>query len=1430
MGRRYYVTGDSSDLTGGADFDLALSVTPESTGITSGSQIVNVPASTTSNNYFYTPPLHPGPINFREYAINRGWTIEDGFNGPVRALLLDSNGKLYVGGEFTTYKGEAANRIIRLNSDGTKDIGFDNSTGFDSIVYSLVLDSNGKLYVAGLFSTYKGNTENRIIRLNPDGTKDTAFDNSTGFSGGTVWSLQLDSNGKLYVGGAFTSYKGTTANYIIRLNDDGTKDTGFDNSTGFNSTVRALLLDSNGKLYVGGDFTTYKGTTANYIIRLNDDGTKDTGFDNSTGFNNPVYSVKLDSNGKLYVGGSFTTYKGNTENRIIRLNDDGTKDMGFDNSTGFNNVARSLVLDSNGKLYVGGDFTTYKGTTENYIIRLNTDGTKDTAFDNTGLSSAVRVLAVDSNNKLYVGGAFTSYKSVPANYLTYLNSDGTVDYTFNTEDGFNSTVYALALDSNGKLYVGGAFTTYKGTTENYIIRLNPDGTKDTGFDNSTGFNNPVWSLQLDSNGKLYVGGQFTTYKGTTENRIIRLNSDGTKDTGFDNSTGFNSTVYSLLLDSSGKLYVGGAFSSYKGTTANRIIRLNSDGTKDTAFDNSTGFNTDVEILLLDSNGKLYVGGEFTTYKGNTENYIIRLNTDGTKDTGFDNSTGFNSPVNALALDSNGKLYVGGLFTTYKGTTETRIIRLNSDGTKDTGFDNSTGFNSTVRSFQIDSNGKLYVGGSFTTYKGTTANGIIRLNSDGSKDTAFDNSTGFNSTVIALALDSNGKLYVGGGFSTYRGATNNRIIRLNDDGGGFTEIVAPAQYASLFSNVVSGFNGSVIALLLDSNGKLYVGGSFTTYKGETANRIIRLNPDGTKDTAFDNSTGFNGNVWSFQIDSNGKLYVGGFFTTYKGNTENYIIRLNTDGSKDTGFDNSTGFNLGVRALLLDSNGKLYVGGQFTAYKGTTANRIIRLNTDGTKDTGFDNSTGFNNIVNSLLLDSNGKLYVGGLFTTYKGTTANAIIRLNTDGTKDTGFDNSTGFNDSVHSFQIDSNGKLYVGGNFTTYKGTTANAIIRLNDDGTKDTAFDNSTGFESQVNELVLDSNGKLYVGGNFTTYKGASQLYIAKLNSFGAIENEHPQFLLNLSTAGGLVISASLEKITNLNSVVRTQTSANSVTISPPFSQLDTFTTAGATSSTVPTGAVTAIVRAWGGGGGGGGRNNSGAGGAGGGGGGAYAYSSFNVTPGQTISVTVGSAGTAGTSNGNGGKGGDTIITYQSVIRAEADGGNGGTGGISGAGGTGGIVAVGDGFSGGNGANGSVTVGGGGGGGAGTEGVGGNASGQTAGTGTAESGGNGGDGGSNSAGTAGSVAGGGGGGGSRTGGGAKAGAAGAIGRAEILYQGAENTFTDPLLFYFPELDIGAFMKSERLRVKLITQNTEASEQSLTFFDGGTYLDFPAPTIQRRST
>lgn len=719
-----------------------------------------------------------------------------------------------------------------------------------------------------------------------------------------------------------------------------------------------------------------------------------------------------------------------------------------------------------------------------------------------GFNNAFRSAVKQSDTKIVMGGYFTSFKGVTENYIIRLNNDGSKDTSFNTGIGFNDYIESVALQSDGKILIGGNFTTYKGVTENRIIRLNSDGTKDSSFNTGTGFNNSVYSIAVQPDGKIIVAGDFTTYKGITENRIIRLNTDGSKDSSFNTGTGFNSFVSTIEVQTDGKIIMGGFFTAYKGVTQNKIIRLNTDGSKDTSFLTGTGFNNDIKTIITQPDGKIVVGGSFTNYKGISENKIIRLNADGSKDPSFITGTGFDNNVYSIAIDSNGKIIVGGFFISYMGITENRIIRLNTDGSKDGLFNTGTGFDGGVYSIEVEPDGKIIVGGVYITYKNEIENSIIRLSADGNKDTTYNVGTGFTYDVKAVAIQSDGKIIVGGLFTNYNRATENRIIRLNADGSKDSSFNTGTGINGF------GFSNYVYAIVLQSDGKILVSGNFTAYNGATRNYIIRLNPNGSEDNTFITGNGFNNVVNAIALQPDGKILLGGYFTTYNGPTENKIIRLNADGSKDNTFNTGVGFNSGANTIVVQSDGKILVGGEFTTYNGVTENRIIRLNTDGSKDNSFATGTSFNNGVRSIDLQSDGKILVGGDFTIYNGITENKIIRLNPDGSKDNTFATGTGFDFYVGQVLVNTDGKILLGGAFTTYNGITENRIIRLNPDGNKDNAFITGTGFNgigNYINSIVLNSEGKIFVGGNFTTYQdNGESAYLIALHSETSLSIEN--------------------------------------------------------------------------------------------------------------------------------------------------------------------------------------------------------------------------------------------------------------------------------------------------------------------------------------
>ncbi len=347
-------------------------------------------------------------------------------------------------------------------------------------------------------------------------------------------------------------------------------------------------------------------------------------------------------------------------------------------------------------------------------------------------SSWVTAVLVIPN--VLVGGYFTTYQGVSRTGLSLLNTDATAPPSFNPP-AYTNGVTNIGYQSTGKIVFGGG--TFSGAI---LRRLNADWTADGTF-SAVGVTGILRTLAIQSDNKLIVGGNFLTR---------RLLVDGGNDSTFVASA-FNQQPYSTIVQSDGKIVMVGTFTTYGGVTVNRIVRLNTNGSRDTTFSLGTGFSAFAKVIKQHTDGKLVVIGVFTTYNGVTRNGIARLNSNGTLDTSFNPGNG-TTAAESLAIQSDGKIIIGGTFTSYNGTSINRIVRINTDGTIDNTFSVGTGFNGAVNSLVIQPDGKTIAGGDFTTFNGVTRNRIAKLNSDGTLDTSFDPLTGYNSTVSSLLLE------------------------------------------------------------------------------------------------------------------------------------------------------------------------------------------------------------------------------------------------------------------------------------------------------------------------------------------------------------------------------------------------------------------------------------------------------------------------------------------------------------------------------------------------------------------------------------------------------------------------------------------------------------------------------------------------------
>ena len=828
-------------------------------------------------------------------AIRPGFNVGGaGFDNEVRAVVVQPDGKVLVGGSFTSYDGNAAaaNGVLRLNADGSRDASFNpGGSGLGGQAYALVLQADGKVLVGGSFTSYNGGAApDNVLRLNADGSLDTSFNGGgSGVGGGTVYALGVQANGKVVVGGHFFQYNDSpdeaTPDNLLRLTTTGALDASFNGGgAGFDSEVYTLLVQPDDKVLVGGHFTRYNSNSSysQHLVVLNANGGIDIAgnFHYREGPNGDVLALAVQPNGAVLIGGRFSTFDAQAAPYgLLRLDSYGHRDTQFNaGGRGANASVNALVLQPDGKVLVGGDFLTYNNSAVNRLLRINADGTRDTDFNagGSGLDLFVNALALQPDGRVVVGGYFTSYNgnaAAPDNLLR-LDADGSLDDTAAPATGvtyaWNTGVTGASITVSQPGDYQATATTSAGTGYSNVVRLNAP---------------PVATVTVTPAGPLLLplGGSAVLSATAT---VPGYNVGG---------TGFDGAVYAVLPQPDGKVLVGGSFTGLNGAnfaTSDRVMRVNADGTRDTGF-NSGGVgagprSTDVQALALQPDGKVLVGGSFLTYNGATASYLIRLNANGSLDTSFHPSGSFNSTVQALAVQPDGKVLVGGNFTGY-------VLRLNADGSRDATFNpGGTGPNNSVAALVLQPDGRVLLGGNFTTFNGSAAPGrVLRLTADGTLDATF-NGGGFgaNSAVQALALQPDGKVLVGGNFTGYNGnlTVPDYVLRLNADGS-----IDPNFDTGGYSGLTGIFVG---ALAVQADGKVLVGGSFTDYNYGTApNNVLRLNANGFLDTGFNGTgSGASGLVYALAPLPGGQVLVGGDFGDYNGvNAPDKLLRLNPDGS-------------------------------------------------------------------------------------------------------------------------------------------------------------------------------------------------------------------------------------------------------------------------------------------------------------------------------------------------------------------------------------------------------------------------------------------------------------------------------------------------------------------------------------------------------
>ncbi len=722
-------------------------------------------------------------------------------NSFVRAIAVQPDGKLIIGGAFVTINEEIILNIARLHANGTPDAAFNSNVRTNAAVHKVKLLPDGKILIAGIFTRLNGNVCYGLARLNADGTFDTSFNSSV--SAGYVSAMALQPDGKIIISGFFDTGGGTESAFrVARLHTDGSLDGSFTSVAGIDSDILDVVLQDDGKVVIGGQFSTIDGVTRNGMARLNADGTLDASLNPFPNHFVILRSLAMQPDGKILAGGIFQDFDTGTSTYLVRFNSNGTKDTSF--APPVNAELNTILLDPNGKILIGGAFAFVGNGTRNGIARLNTDGTLDASFNpGTGADGNVRALALQADSRIVLGGSFRNVNGVSRNKLARVDSAGALDAAFNPFLAAVGIINTVIAQPDGKLIVGGSFHRISGVDRGNIARLNANGSIDASFNPGSGTNAAVNALAVQPDGKLLVAGAFTAVNGVTRNGIARLNADGTLDTSFTSPLRLDTSpiVNSVALQADGKSIIGGSFTARDGFVFyNRLVRLHTDGTLDTTFAPVILSNTTIQAVVIQPDGQVVVGGSFNGFGGHSRKGIARLNTDGSVDTSFDPGSGANSGIGfpsvlEVVRQPDGKFIIGGLFATFNGVSRNNIVRLNADGSVDTSFDPGTGTSFTVSAVMVQPDGDVVIGGSFVAVNDVLRRYVARLNANGSLDTTFKLGAGVDAPVLALAMQPGGKIIIGGSFTAIGNVIHFGLARLHGstagpgdfDGDGRTDI-------------------------------------------------------------------------------------------------------------------------------------------------------------------------------------------------------------------------------------------------------------------------------------------------------------------------------------------------------------------------------------------------------------------------------------------------------------------------------------------------------------------------------------------------------------------------------------------------------------------------------------------------------------------
>ena len=726
----------------------------------------------------------------------------------------------------------------------------------------VVVLPDGKVMVGGFQVAHNLSATRNVMRLNTNGTVDPSFDMAYD-PNARCFAVQPD--GKVVVGGQ---------GLLKRFHADGSPDASFDVGDQLapvpgsiiypEATVLDLYVYTDGRIMASGYFSAVNGAPTFGLVRFSSNGEVDAVADLGYVMDIPVWSfVVNEATGQVFVAGEFMhpSQPGGTP---LAMFDTDLSPAGL--MSGVTGVFYSLHLQPNGGvIFAGSALASGAGYSTQHVGRLHPDGTLDTSFEANAFVGTASLpalgIAVQPDNKILAGGMFTTVNGAPREYLVRLEADGGLDNTFDI--GLNdpsrvdtqfapSIITAIAVQADGRIVTAGSSFYFGNRMRRGMARFMPDGALDNGYNPGLGASDPVRALARRPDGRIIVGGDFMAIGDSARGCIAQVLPDGTVDPLFPSGAGVGrapfaeGSVSCLDLRPDGSLLVGGRFLRFHGQPVTHLVRLLPEGALDPDFQQPV-INGAVESIAVQPDGRILIGGAFSTVQGEPRRRVARLLPNGALDTDFDPGLGIDpqvSSVNSILVLPDGRILLGGSFSSYAGVPASNIVRVLASGAIDPTFSASPGANGRVEDMLLLPSGDVMLAGAFTSFNGSERQNVARLDPDGQL-TAW---IGFGPPthpqgMCTLALQADGKLLVGGHAVTGPGGAYQRrgVVRVMP-GGGIDDTFEVGDCVGL-SPASTPFP-RVLALLVDDQGGIIAGGDFTAVDGTGRNFIARLYQGGS----------------------------------------------------------------------------------------------------------------------------------------------------------------------------------------------------------------------------------------------------------------------------------------------------------------------------------------------------------------------------------------------------------------------------------------------------------------------------------------------------------------------------------------------------------------------------------------------------------